>query len=103
MLGKVTHLFVQRVNSVVRRKTKVGLGLGFGLITANALESRIRGSEKSDSCVSPHGMNSKIEQSERLDSEWELAQSQGYDRTENAIRENRFLKQKKKNVKSNQS
>lgn len=74
-------MFVQRLSGVLKKKTKTSLSRAFGAITISSLENRMRGSEKSDSCVSPYRIHSKIEQSERFDSEWELAQSQGYDRT----------------------
>ena len=58
--------------------------------------------DKSNSRTSPYHINSRIENSERVDSEWELGLSQGGGEwSENLSRENRFLKKKKEKMKTN--
>ena len=100
---KVSGKFFQKTINVFLNNQKKTLGLAFGRILLLSQQNRIRLSDKSESCISPYRINSKIEHSDRLDSEWELAQSQGYDKTENAVRENKFLKKKKERLKNNQT
>ena len=98
-----TTAFLQKFSNIYRKKVKKNLGLCFGQLLNVSGQQRLRSSENSESCVSPYRVNSRIDHSERLDSELDFGQSQGYDKSENTVRENKFLKKKKEKIKNQQN
>ena len=92
MTWNIGLVFLEKVKGTLENKVQKNLSLAFGALKiaevvtnshSNTNPSRayaFNGSsaqDKSNSATSPYRMNSKIENSERVDSEWDLGHSQG--------------------------